>query len=162
MPGVTEDKVKLLCVKLKPNDTPEKVKAKILKGLRKAEKKSSSSCAITHPLQNWTNEIHSLGDLDSKNVAKVVSNSRYIAFLMRDGRVCRIRCSSKTPSRRNSVPNVGEILRRSNQAVPSFQELSDAEYAKQLQARFDSERRSGGGVGAEGRGQGLAGGVYSF
>ena len=151
-----EDKVKLLCLKLKSNESPEKVKLKILKGLKKAEKKNIKSCTISHPLQNWTNDVHSIAELNSDDVLKVVSNSHYLVFLLKDGRVCRMRCSSKDYSGKNPTSNINQVLRRSNIGGPSFQELSDAECARQLQAQFDSEGR---GVGVtEGHGLGLTGG----
>ena len=95
MPGRVEDKVKLVCVKLKPNDTPDKVKSKILKSLRNAERREPDSCTVGHPLESFCEEVHCISDLNASDVVKVASNSRYVAFLTRDGRACRMRCASR-------------------------------------------------------------------
>ena len=73
-----------------------------------------------------------------------LSNSRYIIFLTRDGRVCRLRCSSRPELTQqkgdNSVASILNSLRRGSGAHGvSFQEESDAEYARQLQAEFEAE-----------------------
>ena len=95
MPGRVEEKVKLVCVKLKPNDTPDKVKSKLLKTLRNAEKKDPELCSIGHPLESFCEEVHCISELNVSDVVEVASNSRYIVFLLRDGRACRMRCTSK-------------------------------------------------------------------
>ena len=143
MPGKREEKVKFVCVKLKPNEHPEKARYKILKGLRNAEKKQSQSSAIYHPLAEWCEKVHLISELDAKEVLEVASNSRYVVFLMRDGRVCRIKCSSKAETRTKTSIDILKKMSR-----PSLQELSDAEYARQLQTTFDSEgeRRPLGGL----------------
>lgn len=134
MPGKVEEKVKFVCLKLKPNEHPEKARYKILKSLRNSEKRHSQTAAVSHPLAEWCEEVHIIPELDAKEVFEVASNSKYVVFLMRDGRVCRIKCMSKVET--NTVSSA-DLLKRVNQ--PSFQELSDAEYARQLQATLDTE-----------------------
>ena len=143
MPGRVEEKVKFVCLKLKSNEHPEKARYKILKSLRNSEKRHTQTAAISHPLAEWCEEVHIIPELDAKEVFEVASNSKYVVFLMRDGRVCRIKCAS--PADTSAVPSV-DVLNRASQ--PSFQELSDAEYARQLQATLDSEgdRRPAVGV----------------
>ena len=140
MPGRIEGKVKLLCVKLKSNDTPDKVKNKILKGLKAAERKNTFAAPIAHPLESWHDEVHSLPDLDASDIAQVASNAKYIVFLLKDGRVCRMRCASTWDT---DTKVSSELLSKSSQQL-SFQVLSDAEYARQLQAEFDSLGGGGG------------------
>ena len=105
MPGRVEEKVKLVCIKLKPNDTPDKVKSKILKTLRNAERREPNPGTIAHPLEPFCEEVHSISDLNASDVVEVASNSRYIAFLTRDGRACRMRCASRA----GKHPEVGPV-----------------------------------------------------
>lgn len=140
MPISTEESVKLICVKYKSSDSLSKVKLKLLRGMRKAERRSSSSCGVAHPLQPWTSRCRSIGDLPADDVLTTSSNSRYIAFLTKDGRVCRLRCTSRPELSQKGDSSVGSMLDslRRSQGV-SFQEESDAEYARQLQAEFEAE-----------------------
>ena len=46
MPGKVEEKVKFVCLKLKPNEHPEKARYKILKSLRNSEKRHSQTAAV--------------------------------------------------------------------------------------------------------------------
>ena len=147
MPTPAEENVKLICVKHKSSDTLGKVKLKVLRAMRKAERRTSSITAITHPLQSWTNQCHSIGTLPADDVQMTLVNSRYIVFLTKDGRVCRLRCASRPEVSQqkgeNSVVSILNTLRRrgsSSQGQVSFQEESDAEYARQLQAEYEAER----------------------
>lgn len=121
----------LLCVRVKATDPPEKVKSKILKGLRNVEGRNVSSVCVTKDLQ-------AVPDLNPNDVVKVVSNSRYIAFLCEDGRVCRIKCTSKSETSSKKDKSVLDIIRRT---TPTFQELSDVEYARQLQTEMSTGLR---------------------
>ena len=147
MPTSTEERVKLICVKHKSSDSLGKVKSRLLRAMRKAERRSSGITTITHPLQPWTNQCHSLGALPADDVLMTLTNSRYIVFLTKDGRVCRLRCTSRPEvskqSGDSSVASILNTLRRRGSSAPgqvSFQEESDAEYARQLQAEYEAER----------------------
>ena len=147
MPSSTEENVKLVCVNHKSSDTLGKVKLKVLRAIRRAERRSSSTTAITHPLQSWTNQCHSLGSLPADDVLLTLTNSRYIVFLTKDGRVCRLRCASRPEVSQqkgeSSVASILSTLRRRgslSQGQVSFQEESDAEYARQLQVEYEAER----------------------
>ena len=129
MPAQPCKGVSLLCVRVKDTDPPEKVKSKILKGLRNAEGKSSSSVSVSVQ----TKDLQAVAGLSPNDVVKVVSNSRYITFLCEDGRVCRLKCTSKSDTSSKKDHSVVDILRRS---TPTFQELSDVEYARQLQTEM--------------------------
>ena len=143
MSASTEDNVKLICFKCKSSDTHRKVKQKLLRVVRRAERRGADVCAITHPLQEWTNQCHSIGALPADDILTTSSNSRYIVFLTKDGRVCRLKCTSRSdPSQQrhdNSVASILSTLRGSSSHHVSFQEESDAEYARQLQAEFEAE-----------------------
>ncbi len=151
-----EDKVRLICVKLKPNETPDKVKAKVLKSLRTAERRHLQPCSLSHPLgvSTLSEEACSIAELNAGVVSQVVTNSKYIVFLLKDGSVCRMKCASREETRSKLST---DVFRRPNQPKTSFQVLSDAEYARQLQAQFDSERGRGGQRGWAGRGAGTGG-----
>ena len=143
MSGSTEDNVKLICFKCKSSDTPSKVKMKLLRGMRKAERRGVAISAISHPLQPWNNQCHSIGALPAEDVLIALSNSRYVVFLTKDGRVCRLRCTSRPSVSQqrhdSSVASILSTLRSSSTHHVSFQEESDAEYARQLQAEFEAE-----------------------
>ncbi len=147
MSSVKEHLVKFLCVDVKSSETPEKLKAKVLKAIHNSEKKSA---AIAHPLQTWTADAHTLPELNSHQVLKVVSNSTYVAFLMRDGRVCRVRVASweePVGSKALSLDTLRQSQQQQQQQQPqrpSFQVLGDEEYARQLQAELNSDLRTWG------------------
>lgn len=126
--------VKFLCVDLKSGETQENLKAKVLKAIHSSEKKSDT---ITHPLQSWTEEAHSLPELQAEDVLKVVANASHIAFLLHDGRVCRIRVASWEESASSKTLSL-DALRQPRQRS-SFQVLGDEEYARQLQAELNSD-----------------------
>ena len=142
-----EDFVKFLSVEIKSGETHEKLKAKVLKAIHNAEKNSSSpSSLITHPLQPWTSDVHTFPDLKARDIVKAVANSSYVAFLLQDGRACRIRMASWEESSSRKTLNF-DVLRQSQQgAGSSFQVLGDEEYARQLQAELNSGRQWDGGV----------------
>ena len=129
---IMESKVKLLSVPLKQKDNIEKVRRRILRYLQKNEKCSS----------NLSN-LQSIEGIDAVDVQNVESNSQYLVFLMKDGRVCRMKCSSQSKLTEHHIDE--EITRRSRDT--SFQVLSDAEYARQLQSQFDQERSTRGSLG---------------
>ena len=141
----TEECVKLICVRYKSSDSPGKVKMKLLRAMRRAERQTrSANTTIVHPLQPWTNHYHTIGDLPANDVLTTLSNSRYIVFLTKDGRVCRLKCTSRKELIQKtdiSIASVLSSLRRGPSATHgvSFQEESDAEYARQLQAEFESQ-----------------------
>ena len=123
------NKVKLLCVKVKPDENADAVKTRVLKHLKSVEKASGADCGPSD--KSDSDCVHFVHNLDADSVLRVVSNSNYIGFLLKDGRVCRMRCASRAEV--DTRPNVRYSAR------PSFQVQSDAEYAKQLQAEFNSE-----------------------
>ena len=148
--------MKLICVKYKSSDSPGKVKMKLLRAMRRAERQSRSpNTAIIHPLQPWTNHCHTIGDLPADDVLITLSNSRYIVFLTKDGRVCRLKCTSRpelSQKGSSAIASLLSSLRRGNSTTHglSFQEESDAEYARQLQAEYEAQSHrsltSGGGA----------------
>lgn len=120
--------VKFLCVEVKSGETQEKLKAKVLKAIHNSEKKSAT---ITHPLQSWTDESHMFQQLKADEVVKVVANSTHIAFLLSDGRVCRVCVNSWEESSGSKTLSLDAL--RQPQQQPSFQVLGDEEFARQLQ-----------------------------
>ncbi len=130
------NQVKILCINIKDSDSPGKIKSKILKGLKKAEKKASSSQCVSQPLHSWNKDLYSISDIPASEVIKLSSNSRFIVWLLKDGSVCRLNCiSTSAPPRKEK--GVLDALQRN---TPSFQELSDAEFARQLQSEMNSGR----------------------
>ena len=121
--------VKLLCVKVKPEENADTVKTRVLKHLKNVEKVNGTEGGLLG--KSDSEYIHVLHDLDADSVLRVVSNSNYIGFLLKDGRVCRMRCASRSDG--DLRPSVRHSAR------PSFQVQSDAEYAKQLQATYNSD-----------------------
>ena len=154
----TEENVKLVCVKYKSSDSPGKVKLKLLRAMRRAERQSHSPhTTITHPLQPWTNHCHTIGDLPANNVLITLSNSRYIVFLTKDGRVCRLKCTSRPELSQKSDSAIASLLSSLRRGTSSshvhgvsFQEENDAEYARQLQAEYEAHSHLSliGGAGA--------------
>ena len=134
---MSTDQIKVVCVNVKASDSPGKVKSKLLKGLRRAEKKSPTPVCVSQPLQSWSKDLHSISDIPANEVAQVSSNSRFIVFLLKDGNVCRLKCTSSSSSTRKDSRSILESLQR---PTPTFQELSDAEYARQLQSDIMSGR----------------------
>ena len=148
--------MKFLSVEVKSGETQDKLKAKVLKALHNSEKNALSTSSplthITHPLQPWTGEVHTFPDLKAEEVIKAAANSSYIAFLLQDGHVCRVRVSSWDELSGGSGKMMSiDALRRSQQGTgSSFQVLGDEEYARQLQTDLNSgrmpwESTSGGG-----------------
>lgn len=131
--------MKFLSVDIKSGETQERLKVKVLKAIHNSEKKTTPTSSVTHPLQSWSEEVHTLPDLKAEEVVKVVANSSYVAFLLSDGRVCRIRVASweESSGARKSV----SALRQSHES--SFQVLGDEEYARQLQAELNSDHDGG-------------------
>jgi hypothetical protein len=129
--------VKFLSVDVKSSETPGKLKAKVLKAIHNSEKRTST---ITHPLQSWTDESHSFQELRADQVVKVVANSSHVAFLLSDGRVCRVCVNSWEESSGSKTLSL-DVLRQP-QERPSFQVLGDEEYARQLQAELNSDLNS--------------------
>ena len=144
-----EATVKLVSVKLRPGEPAPKAKRRILKSLRASEWKDPLTSAGL---------IHNLPDLRAQDVSRVVSNSRYIGFLLRDGRVCRMQCRSASDA-------AGDVCSRNKQPrrekPASFQVHSDAVYAQRLQAELDAEENRGGErILMGGRERGRGGGGY--
>lgn len=136
--------MKFICVDVKSGETQEKLKAKVLKAIHNSEKKSSPNSSITHPLQSWTEETHAFPDLKAEEVHQVVANASHVAFLLRDGRVCRVRVASWEEASNSGGSRTTlslDALRQqttSQQPRPSFQVLGDEEYALQLQAELNN------------------------
>ena len=130
-----ENCVKILCVDVKAQETQDKLKAKVLRAIYNSEKKSSPT-PITHPLQPWNEEVHTFLELKPEDVSKVVANSSHLTFLLRDGRVCRVRVASweESSGKAKSI----DALRQNQRGNSRFQVLGDAEYAQQLQAELNS------------------------
>lgn len=121
---------KLLCVPYKEGYSPDKIRKKILKRLQKLEKKTTPSTYVK-----------SLPGVPADQVLSIVTNSKYIACLLKDGRVCRMKVSSSSTLTTYQVPpdfKTGST--RPGGPETSLQVLSDAEYARRLQAQFDQER----------------------
>ncbi len=146
--AVSSDQVKILCVNIKGSDSPAKIKSKILKGLRKAEKKTPLSQCVSQPLHSWTKDLHSITDIPASKIIKLSSNSRFIVWLLKDGTACRLKCVSTASPPRKERRSLDSALQRS---TPSFQELSDAEFARQLHHQWQSEITSGRGTTADTR-----------
>ena len=141
----TDENVKLICVKYKSSDSLGKVKLKLLRAMRRAERQSRSvNTTISHPLQPWNNHCHTIGELPANDILITLSNSRYIVFLTKDGRVCRLKCTSRPELSQKSDSSIASLLsslRRGPSSTHglSFQEESDAEYARQLQAEYEAQ-----------------------
>ena len=116
----------LLNIRIKDGDNTEKIRKRIIRRLKKVEKTGEKG--------SMTREVDGLA---SSVVKSVVSNTYCIAFLLTSGRVCRIRCTSQ-PQVANKYRATDESNSKNRQT--SFQVLSDAEYARQLQLQFDQER----------------------
>lgn len=123
---------KLLCVPYKDGYSTEKIRRKILKRLQKLERKSSNSIFVK-----------GLSSLSPNDIQATVSNSKYVGFLLKDGRACRMKVSSSYQSKSYQVPPDLKTVSSSGRGESSFQVLSDAEYARRLQAQFDQEVRPG-------------------
>ncbi len=139
--GDSQDSVNLFCLDLKPQDTREKRKGRVLKAIRNAEKKTTPIPPISHP---WREEAHALQELKGSEVLQVQASSDYIAFLLKDGRVCRMRvgsCGEKTPSR--SLASHLKYFNQGPRGGEASGVLGDEEYARQLQAEFNSWNRNG-------------------
>ena len=127
--------MRLLSIPLKEGDDKDKVRRRVVKKLKQLEQHISSGSA-----SDLT--IRVLENLKADNVSRVVANSRYLVFLLKDGRVCRMRCHSRTEAS-GQQKATEEMLKKKARDTP-FQLLSDAEYARQLQVEFDRERLLGG------------------
>ena len=133
-----EQLVKFLCVDVKPGETPEKLKTKVLRLIRHAEKKTTPASSIIHPLQTWNGELHTLPDLKAKEISKVVANSSCLVFLRNDGRVCHLGVNSWEETSDNKPFSSVDALRQSRHLGSNIEILGDEEYARQLQAEFSS------------------------
>ena len=133
--------VRFLCVEVKSGESQEKLKAKVLKTISNSEK--TTPTLASNPLQTWNEEAHTLQDLVAEDVVKVASNSSYVTFLLRNGRVCRLQMSSREDSHSSKTFTSLDALRRSGTSFrqgprASFQVLGDEEYAQQLQNELNA------------------------
>lgn len=124
-----ESHVQLISIPLKHGDNTEKLRRKILRIIQKSEKGN---------LQG--SNVKTIDGIDPALVKSVLANSQYFIFLLNDGRVCRMACSSHSKLKEHHVSH--EMTRHARDT--SLQVLSDAEYARQLQVQFDQERLGGG------------------
>ena len=137
---------------VRQEETQDKLKAKVLKAIHSTEKKTTPPTPITHPLQAWNEEVHCFPELKSEEVVKATANSTHLAFLLRDGRACRICVASweESPASKNATL---ESLRRrgggGSGLSSRFQVLGDEEYAQQLQAELNSGRHGDGATGGD-------------
>ncbi len=120
-----ESRVQLISIPLKQGDNMEKLRRKVLRTIQKNERGILQA-----------NNIKMVDGIDPSMIKTVVTNSQYIVFLLNDGRVCRISCNSHSRLTEHHISH--EISRQARDT--SFQVLSDAEYARQLQAQFDQEQ----------------------
>jgi len=137
-----EKLVKLLCVQVKPGESQEKLKSKVLKTISNSEKKATPT-SVSHPLQGWTEDAHSIKELQARDVVHVSSNSSYVSFLLSNGKACRLPVTSKDES--SSVKTFASLdaLRMSGLGGQTgdsrrFQVLGDEEYAQQLQSELNA------------------------
>ncbi len=137
-----EKLVKVLCIQVKPGESQDRLKAKVLKTISNSEKKATPT-STSHPLQNWSEEAHCIAELHAQDVANVTTNASHVAFLLGDGRVCRLPMVSKNqPSSIKTFSNL-DALRVSGLSGHSgegrrFQVIGDEEYAQQLQSELNS------------------------
>ena len=137
-----EKLVKFLCVQVKPGESQEKLKWKVLKTISNSEKKATPT-SVNHPLQGWTEDAHSIKELRARDVVKVASNSSYVTFLLDNGKACRLPVTSKVESSSLKTFANLDALRMSGlggRAGDSrrFQVLGDEEYAQQLQSELNT------------------------
>lgn len=116
----------LLNIRIKDGDNIEKIRKRVIRRLKKVEKTGEKG--------SMTREIDGLV---SSTVKAVVSNTFCMAFLLTSGRVCRVMCTSQ-PQVAIKYRATDDTSNKPRQT--SFQVLSDAEYARQLQLQFDQER----------------------
>ena len=131
-----ESHIQLISIPLKQGDNMEKLRRKVLKTIQKNERGN---------LQG--NNIKMVDGIDPSTVKTVVTNSQYVVFLLNDGRVCRMPCSSHSRLTDHHISH--EMSRQARDT--SLQVLSDAEYAKQLQAQFDQEHPTSSSSRLQGR-----------
>lgn len=125
-----ESHVQLISIPLKHGDNVEKLRRKVLRTIQKNEKGN---------LQG--SNVKTVEGIDPSLVKSVLANSQYFVFLLNDGRVCRMPCTSHSQLKEHHISQ--EITRHARDT--SLQVLSDAEYARQLQVQFDQERLGGSG-----------------
>ena len=123
--------MRILSVPLKEDDDKEKIRRRVVKKLKQLEQHIASGAPSD-------SSIRVVEELQASNVVRVAANSRYLVFLLKDGRVCRMKCHSRT-ERAGRHRATEELLKKKTRDTP-FQLLSDAEYARQLQAEFNMER----------------------
>lgn len=139
--------VRFLCVDVKSEETQEKLKTKLLKAIHNSEKKTTPTSSITHPLQPWHEDVHTLPDLRAEDITKAVANSSHVAFLLRNGQVCRIRVASWEESSSAKTMSLDALRQSQRQQgeVSSFQVLGDEELAQQLYIELNSRGLGLGG-----------------
>ena len=125
--------MRLVSVPLKEDDDKGKVRRRVLRKLKQLERHISAGSSSSE------GPVRVLEGLEADSVASVSANSRYLVFLLKDGRVCRVRCCSRSDAARHKASE--DILGKKRDTP--FQLLSDAEYARQLQAEFDREHLVG-------------------
>lgn len=112
--------IKLVCVNYKKSDSGNKVKQRLLKKLGKAvDNKQIAGVKNVHGVK-------------TESVLQVAFNVTYLVLLLKDGRVCRVRCSGNS--------DVAEDTNSYEPGKESFQVASDLEYAQVLQRQYDSEQ----------------------
>ena len=111
--------IKLVCINYKKSDSGNKVKQKLLKKLGKAvDNKQTAGVKNVHGIK-------------TESVLQVAFNINYLVLLLKDGRVCRVKCAGNS--------DVAEGGNGYEPVKESFQVASDLEYARVLQRQYDTE-----------------------
>ena len=160
MTDQVQGKVKLLFVKTKHNDDQEKLRTKVFASLRSLEKfeaknhgprlRVSQQGIAPRAQQNFPGNVKYLWQLGAEDVAQVATNARCVALLMKDGRVCRFKCASRSKDEFDTTSSIysARHFSSSKKTTPkpavSLQVLSDAEYAKRLHEELNRGTSSSG------------------
>ena len=115
------------------------LQAEILKQVRKALRKSNDADNVRTKDKNCV----SLSDLDAREIREVAVGPEYIGVLLKNGRVCRLRCMSS-----NSQPSERHPKRKSSPDESCFQVQSDEAFARRLQEQLNNTSATPSGLSA--------------
>ena len=112
--------IKLVCINYKKCDSGNKVKQKLVKKVGKAVDNKQIA------------GVKNVQGVKTESVLQVAFNINHLVLLLKDGRVCRVKCTGNS--------EVAEGGDGHDPGKEPFQVASDLEYARVLQRQYDTEQ----------------------
>lgn len=123
---------RIIFVRLSKDKSKDTVEDEIFKYIKKVLDESTDGDSELEKAKNCV----TLPDFGTSKIVQVAVGPAFIGFLFHDGRVCRVKCVSKSAEGTQTLINS-----QGSSEEPIFQVKSDEVYAKQLQNQLNEEIR---------------------